>query len=406
MRVIALYHRSADRLERTGTASRARRRSAPARAARRARRRPATTPSSARTGESPPGDPTELALLEAAARDGARRPGRPPRAARAGAVPLRPRAAADVGVRRARTAGCRARQGRARGGRSRAATRSSTPTAPSAARRPGDRHRGARSRRSYAKEGLRVLAVARDGSIPTGRRRNGARRPSAAWPSSGSSAMFDPPREEVAAAVARCRAAGIRIIVITGDAGLTAAEIARRVGIADDPVVITGAELDALGSPSSTGCCVKSRELDLRAQLAGGEAPHRGRAARRGPRRRDDGRRRQRRAGPAPRRHRHRDGTVGHGRRARGVHDGAHRRRLLVDRDGCRGRTPRLRQRPEVHRLHLRPRAARGRAVRWSSRRPAASSRCRSPCSRSSRSTSGRRRCPRSPSAGSPPSPG
>ena len=47
-------------------------------------------------------------------------------------------------------------------------------------------------------------------------------------------ALFDPPRPEVADAVARCHAAGIRIIVITGDYGPTAAEIARRVGIAPE----------------------------------------------------------------------------------------------------------------------------------------------------------------------------
>ena len=44
-------------------------------------------------------------------------------------------------------------------------------------------------------------------------------------------AMFDPPRAGVADAVAQCRTAGIRIIMITGDHPLTAAAIAQRVGI-------------------------------------------------------------------------------------------------------------------------------------------------------------------------------
>jgi magnesium-transporting ATPase (P-type) len=57
-------------------------------------------------------------------------------------------------------------------------------------------------------------------------------------------AMFDPPRPEVAEAVSECRRAGIRIIIVTGDHGLTAAEIARQVGIATgEPTIVTGEEL-------------------------------------------------------------------------------------------------------------------------------------------------------------------
>jgi magnesium-transporting ATPase (P-type) len=60
-------------------------------------------------------------------------------------------------------------------------------------------------------------------------------------------AMVDPPRPEVAAAVRRCHATGIRLIVVTGDNRLTAAEIARQVGIArDGAFVVTGSQLDEM----------------------------------------------------------------------------------------------------------------------------------------------------------------
>jgi magnesium-transporting ATPase (P-type)/GNAT superfamily N-acetyltransferase len=63
----------------------------------------------------------------------------------------------------------------------------------------------------------------------------------------GLAALEDPPRPEVTDAVARCRHAGIRIIVVTGDHALTAGAIAREVGIAgDEPTLVAGTELDAM----------------------------------------------------------------------------------------------------------------------------------------------------------------
>ena len=75
-------------------------------------------------------------------------------------------------------------------------------------------------------------------------------------------AMADPPRAEVADAVARCHAAGIRIIVVTGDHGLTAEAVARRVGITGgDPRVVTGEELATLNDPALEDVLEGDREV-------------------------------------------------------------------------------------------------------------------------------------------------
>ncbi|HOW83486.1 MAG TPA: cation-translocating P-type ATPase [Spirochaetota bacterium] len=59
--------------------------------------------------------------------------------------------------------------------------------------------------------------------------------------------MIDPPRKEVKAAVETCRAAGIRPVMITGDHPLTAVEIARQLGIAENDKALTGAEIENMG---------------------------------------------------------------------------------------------------------------------------------------------------------------
>ncbi len=62
--------------------------------------------------------------------------------------------------------------------------------------------------------------------------------------------MVDPPRPEVAAAVATCRRAGIRVIMMTGDYGLTAVSIARAVGLVGEGEVriVNGDEVEAMSS--------------------------------------------------------------------------------------------------------------------------------------------------------------
>jgi len=63
----------------------------------------------------------------------------------------------------------------------------------------------------------------------------------------GMMAMHDPPRHEIRQAVEKCHQAGIRIIMITGDYGLTARAIAKEVGIiSGDCTIIKGKKLDEM----------------------------------------------------------------------------------------------------------------------------------------------------------------
>jgi Ca2+-transporting ATPase len=59
--------------------------------------------------------------------------------------------------------------------------------------------------------------------------------------------MIDPPREEVKEAVKLCDKAGIKSVMITGDHKLTAVAIAKELGILKEGAALTGAEIDNLG---------------------------------------------------------------------------------------------------------------------------------------------------------------
>jgi P-type Ca2+ transporter type 2C len=106
---------------------------------------------------------------------------------------------------------------------------------------------------ALAADGLRVIAVAASefdkGELPEAQHDFRFRFV-------GLVGLADPVRPGVPDAIAQCRTAGIRVVMITGDYPGTAVNIARRIGLADPEAVITGPELDAMG------------EAELRARIS------------------------------------------------------------------------------------------------------------------------------------------
>ncbi|MEV8099027.1 cation-transporting P-type ATPase [Kitasatospora sp. NPDC085879] len=113
-----------------------------------------------------------------------------------------------------------------------------------------------------AARGLRVLAVAvkpLDHGLPPPGRREDAERDLCLL---GLVAMADPPRPEVADAIARAHRAGITVHVVTGDNGLTAAAVAEQVGIGHRGMrIVTGTELDALGDDRLDALLARGEEV-------------------------------------------------------------------------------------------------------------------------------------------------
>jgi magnesium-transporting ATPase (P-type) len=99
--------------------------------------------------------------------------------------------------------------------------------------------------RALAANGLRVIALATRQLPETGA--ESLHDHLAGLTFLGLEAMIDPPREEAGEAVRRCREAGIRPLMVTGDHAVTALAIARELGIAGErDRVLGGAELEAL----------------------------------------------------------------------------------------------------------------------------------------------------------------
>ncbi|HEY9283564.1 MAG TPA: HAD-IC family P-type ATPase, partial [Pyrinomonadaceae bacterium] len=93
--------------------------------------------------------------------------------------------------------------------------------------------------RLMAGEALRVLAVAyKPDAAPDTAERD--------MTLLGLVGMIDPPRPEARSAVRECEAAGIRVVMITGDHPLTAKAVADELGLGKRGHVVTGAELEAM----------------------------------------------------------------------------------------------------------------------------------------------------------------
>jgi len=120
---------------------------------------------------------------------------------------------------------------------------------------------------TLAERGLRVLGVA------CGRWAGADEASSPHWPASqhdfdfeflGLLALADPPRPEVPDALAQCRAAGVRVVMMTGDHPATARAIARQVGLSERPEVITG---DEIAQQDDATLRERLRHVDLCARL-------------------------------------------------------------------------------------------------------------------------------------------
>ncbi len=102
-----------------------------------------------------------------------------------------------------------------------------------------DRERILAVGRSMADEALRVLAVAmrREATVENAER---------AMTFLGLVGMIDPPRPEAKAAIATCEEAGIKPVMITGDHPATARAVGRELGLLKKGRIVTGAELEAM----------------------------------------------------------------------------------------------------------------------------------------------------------------
>ncbi|WP_313484488.1 HAD-IC family P-type ATPase [Stutzerimonas kunmingensis] len=111
---------------------------------------------------------------------------------------------------------------------------------------------------AQARAGRRVLALARR-RLPAGKKAIEHADVASELTLLGLVGIIDPPRDEAIRAVAQCRAAGIRVVMITGDHGVTASAIARQLGMGDDIKAITGSELELMDEAAMRQAVAEAR---------------------------------------------------------------------------------------------------------------------------------------------------
>ena len=179
------------------------------------------------------GDPTEAALVVVAEKGGLRHEHEAARRPRVAEIPFELRPETNVHGSSGRRSSSRLRQGRCGG-----APPANDPVAPTNRRAVLD------AAAEMEHSAFRVLAFARrafpgDDGGPDDLERE--------LEFLGLAGMLDPPRPAVSEAIARCRAAGIRVLMVTGDSGYTAEAVARRIGLVQDAAHVIGpTDLDAL----------------------------------------------------------------------------------------------------------------------------------------------------------------
>jgi magnesium-transporting ATPase (P-type) len=130
---------------------------------------------------------------------------------------------------------------------------------------PLDRDRFAREGDRLAAQGERVLGLA---WLPDPGLKAGSLKPED-LPKNlillGLVGLMDPPRKEAIEAVKECHSGGIRVTMITGDHKITAAAIAKMLGIGDGKTAVAGTEIEAMNDAALEDCV---REVDVFARAS------------------------------------------------------------------------------------------------------------------------------------------